>query len=332
MSADHARRDAALWLAARGWPVFPMRPNSKVPDWHGDSRGHPCPRTGPCRNGHRSWEQIATTTPRVVGEFWTTHPCHNIGLATGPAGLLVVDLDIAKPGKPLPADCARIGALHGAQMLSRLAADTGQSIPDTFAVKTPSGGSHLWFTQPAGLPRERQLGSTKGTPHAGLGSLIDTRGWGGCVVAPGSSTPDGVYDVVDDTPPAALPGWLYRRLAERPSMAISAPRQIAADNIDRYVSAALAREAEHVATAKPGSHNHAQWSAALALGRLVGEKTLTYQRALDELMTAAAGHIARTSPDCECTERGVRAAFAWGLDRGARNARRIDPPGGPTAA
>ena len=47
---------AALQAAERGWHVFPLRPGSKRPALHGEQS---CPRTGPCSNGHRKWEQRA---------------------------------------------------------------------------------------------------------------------------------------------------------------------------------------------------------------------------------------------------------------------------------
>jgi hypothetical protein len=269
-----------------------------------------------CRTGHRGWEQRNTTDPTVIDRHWTAHPGHNIGLATGPAGLVVVDLDVAKPGKEVPRDCKRWGAIHGAQMLARLATEAGKSVPDTFTVATPSGGTHLYFRQPAGV----RLGSTKGR----LAGLIDTRGWGGYVVAPGSTTPDGLYEVIADREPVELPAWLVQRLAARPSAAISAPREIAPAKVNAYVDAAIKGEQERVSTAESGEHNRAQWIAGLALGQLIGAGQLDHDTALNKLMRAAEVHIAGT---CECTERGVRAAIEWGLTVGARNPRRLGPNG-----
>ncbi|GGM65759.1 hypothetical protein GCM10012275_40460 [Longimycelium tulufanense] len=314
-----ALRDAALACAARGWPVFPIRPGAKkpAPPLHHADR---CPGTGPCRAGHRGWEQRNTTDPAVIGRHWRAHPDHNIGLPTGPAGLLVVDLDILKPGKALPEDCTRWGATHGAQMLARLATEAGESVPDTFTVRTPSGGTHLYFRQPAG----QRLGSTRGT----LAGLIDTRGWGGYVVAPGSTTRDRAYAVINDRAPVEVPTWLVHRLTVRPSPAVSAPREIAPAKVNAYVNAALTGEQERISTAPSGQHNRAQWIAGLAVGQLIGAGQLDHDTALRELMEAAQVHI--TGP-CGCTERGVRAAIAWGLTVGARNPRRINPQGRRTA-
>jgi hypothetical protein len=79
--------------------------------------------------------------------------------------------------------------------------------------RTRRGGLHLYFTAPPGL----RLGNTLGRSERGLGWLIDTRGRGGYVVAPGSfvDLPDGAgrYEVAYDRPPAPLPDWLTAVLA-----------------------------------------------------------------------------------------------------------------------
>lgn len=317
MSTRNSHLEWALHLADRGWPVFPLRPAAKITTLHGDTTEHPCPRTGMCRDGHQGWEQLATTRADVITAHWTVHPDHNIGLATGPAGLLVVDLDVAKPGKPLPDDCKKWGAIHGAQTLARLAATDRATVPDTWTVTTPSGGTHLYFRQPAGLA----LRSTRGTDRAGLGGLIDTRGWGGYVVVPGSTLPDGAYELVDDREPAELPGWLVHRLSVRASTVISAPRQMAAGAVNGYVRAAIDGEATRVRTAVSGRHNKAQMVAALALGSLVGGGYLAREDALHFLQQAATAHVTGA---CGCTERGVTAVFEWGLTAGARNPRCLD--------
>ncbi|HEX5120467.1 MAG TPA: bifunctional DNA primase/polymerase [Pseudonocardiaceae bacterium] len=311
------RLDWALRLAARGWPVFPVVPAGKQPAWplHSDTPDRPCPRAGRCRAGHQGWEQLATTDPGRITAHWARHDDHNIGLATGPAGLVVLDLDVARPGKHLPEDCVSVGAIHGAQMLGQLANEVGESVPATWTVATPSGGTHLYFLAPTGQEAP-QLHSTRNR----LAGLIDTRAIGGYVVAPGSTTPEGGYEVVDDRAPASLPGWLVQRLADRPSTAISAPRQIAADNINPYVARAIEGETQRVTTAPGGGHNHAQRSAGAALGELVGADVLDYDLAHAQLMQAAAGHITGT---CHCTQRGVSAVFHSALRYGMRNPRRL---------
>lgn len=293
MTTANPRLDWALYLAGRGWPVFPLYPNTKRP-------------------AIRDWEARATTDPDPITTFWTHHPHHNIGLPTGRAGLLVVDLDLAAPDHTGHDDERTRGIICGAQVLARLARDADATVPDTWTVTTPSGGTHLYFQQPA----DRALHNTAGT----LGWLVDTRGHGGYVVAPGSTTPDGAYELISDHEPADLPGWLVQHLTDRPSTAISAPRTIAAANITAWVAAALDGETKRVRMALSGGHNRAQAIASYNLGRLVGGNHLTREHAHRVLSSAVDTHI--TGP-CRCTERGVMRVIEWGLDNGARRPREL---------
>ncbi|MEU9856364.1 bifunctional DNA primase/polymerase, partial [Streptomyces sp. NPDC047974] len=92
MTAAPGTLQAALDAAARGWAVFPLRPGTKRPALHGETR---CPRAGACAGGHVKWEDRATTDPERITRAWTQAP-FNIGLATGPSGLVVIDLDMPK--------------------------------------------------------------------------------------------------------------------------------------------------------------------------------------------------------------------------------------------
>lgn len=49
--------NAALAVARRGWPVFPLRPRGSFPALHGHAE---CPGTGVCADGHLKPEQRAT--------------------------------------------------------------------------------------------------------------------------------------------------------------------------------------------------------------------------------------------------------------------------------
>jgi hypothetical protein len=51
--------------------------------------------------GHAGWEQRATTDPNRIRRAWSTGP-FNVGIATGPAGLVVVDVDTADPTTSRP--------------------------------------------------------------------------------------------------------------------------------------------------------------------------------------------------------------------------------------
>jgi Bifunctional DNA primase/polymerase, N-terminal len=181
----------ALWAASKGWRVFPIRPTAKKPP------------------AVASWETRATADPGQVRRWWRAAP-YNAGIACGPSGLVVVDLDVPKPGEAVPAAWA--GCADGAAVLAALCERHGQSWPDTLTVTTRRGGLHLYFTAPAGV----RLGNTAG----GLGWLIDTRAHGGYVVAPGSivEAADGTgrYEFASYRPAAELPAWLARLITAPP--------------------------------------------------------------------------------------------------------------------
>ena len=167
---------------------------------------HPAP-TRWCRDGHRGWEPRATTDPARIRRAWSTRP-YGVGVACGPSGLLVVDLDRPKPDQEPPAAWAIDGVTDGSDVLAVLAERAGQPFPaDTYTVHTGRGGTHLYFARPAGV----RLGNSAGE-RGGLGWLVDTRGIGGYVVAAGSTVDGRPYTVGADREPAPLP-----ELARRPA-------------------------------------------------------------------------------------------------------------------
>ncbi|WP_318208366.1 bifunctional DNA primase/polymerase [Streptomyces sp. SJL17-1] len=267
----------AVSAAEHGWHVFPLRPNDKRPAGHAESR---CPRTGRCTEGHKTPEQRATTDPDLLAAAWT-HAPYNVGIATGPSGLLVVDLDTLKPTD-------EEGTPDGVALFEALCERAGQAVPLTHRVRTARGGQHLYFTQPDG----QRLGNTAGR----LGKHIDTRGWGGYVVAPGSTTADGAYEVLDSRPPAPLPAWILDALTVRPKpvqavLAAPVPLSVRAS---RYAAAALRNETDNVARAADGTRNATLLAAARALGRLVASGDLTRQDVQEALSRAAAGNATQS--------------------------------------
>ncbi|MFJ7278136.1 bifunctional DNA primase/polymerase [Kitasatospora sp. NPDC098663] len=282
--------NAALNAVERGWYVFPLLPRSKRPALHAVAT---CPRTGPCVNGHQGWEQRATLDPDVVRRTWSHGP-YGIGLATGPSGLAVIDLDTPKPDAAVPPEWARQRVTDGFDVLYALCERNGRPFPsDTYTVVTPSGGRHLYFTAPAGLA----LRNTAGQHGSGLGWLIDTRAGGGYVVAAGSSVADRRYDVVLDTSPAPLPDWIARLLAPAPRPAAPVLRACHRTTGTRpaYVDAALRNETANVSTAPEGTRNWTLTRAARALGRFVANGKLGRTEVENALKGAAeqAGLAAR---------------------------------------
>ncbi|WP_098960247.1 bifunctional DNA primase/polymerase [Pseudonocardia sp. N23] len=284
-------------LAARGWALFPVLPGRKQP-------------------AIRSWEQRASTDPDRIARFFAAHPDHNAGIAAGPSGLLVVDCDTPKPGQT-DTDAGR----DGWDVLHAMAAARG-GLTTTWTVTTPSGGRHLYFRGPVPAAGRPALGNTSKM----LGPMLDTRGAGGQVLAPGSRLPNGGYELVDDTDPALLPGWITWRLSVRqPTSTSTPPVRSSAPVGDRsvYVAAIVRAELARVASAGRGGHNAAVFTAARALGQLVGAGVLDHGAAETDL-TRAAGHIV-TGP-CDCTAGDITASITSGLAHGMRRPRRLPPP------
>jgi hypothetical protein len=296
---------AALAAAARGWHVFPLRPDAKRPAFP-DHAADRCTGTDPwCHNGHTGWEKRATTDPDRIRRAWSTRP-YGIGVACGPSGLLVVDLDQPKPGATPPPDWP--GARSGTDVLALLARRAGRSIPATYTVHTGRGGTHLYFTRPAGA----RLGNSAG----GIGWLVDTRATGGYVVAAGSTVAGRPYTVADDRPPAPLPDWLLTRLTTPVPAPASTPPAV--ERVSAYLRAAVAGEVAHVAAATEGSRNRTLFTAAAVLGQLVTGAGLPAELVTAELEQAAAG-IGLGPAEAAATIRS-------GLRAGARRPRQLGRP------
>jgi hypothetical protein len=285
---------AATALAERGWHVFPCQPGGKRPALRQD------------------WEHRATTDTARIARCWSTGP-YNIGIACGPSGLVVIDLDTPKPGQATPPGGQPGTGIHdGADVLADLCEHARQPWPaETFTVTTPNGGTHLYFTAP---PATR-LRNTAGR----LGWLIDTRADGGYVLGPGSIVNGTPYTVVNPAPPGPLPAWLADRLAADPAPPPEMPGPAFGDGVGGtqatgYALAALRGEVDRVLGAAPGTRNSTLNEAAFALGQLTAAGLLPARLAYDALMRAAAS--AGLPP------REASRTIGSGLASGTRKPRR----------
>ncbi|MYV88863.1 bifunctional DNA primase/polymerase [Streptomyces sp. SID1034] len=289
---------AALAAAERGWPVFPLRPGDKRP------AGHPerdCPGTGRCTEGHRTPEMRATLDADSIRACWDTAP-YNVGIATGPAHLVVVDLDLPKNADDTaPAEWA--GMADGLDVFAALCERAGQPLPtETYTVRTRRGGQHLYFTAPEG----KTLRSTGGS----LGWKVDTRAWGGYVVGAGSLVGTRAYEVIHDAPAAPLPAWLSDLLTTQPAPAPMPLSELSARmrNATAYSTSALRGELEKVLSAREGGRNRSVYFAAYALARLIRTEDLTEATVTSELMSTGQS-IGLSASEC-------RTAIRSGLVRG----------------
>jgi hypothetical protein len=256
---------AALSHARRGWVLVPLRPGTGLPA--------------------RKWGHVTSTPPGAVAAWWPG-PLYNPGIATGPSGLVVVDLDSAEHGGTLPPEWAGSGAAHGSDVLAILADQARQPVPATYQVLTPRLGRHLYFTAPAGQPIRNSAGR--------IGPMIDVRGFGGLAVAAGSVRDGRPYELADDRDPIPLPRWLAE-LADRrdpPPAGRTVPANVTVTR-DSYAAAALRNEIATLLSTGRGQRNDQLNRAAFSLGTLVG-----------------AGYLAED----EVTTALIRAAEATGLD------------------
>ncbi len=154
------------------WDVFPLAPGKKTPI---------------TENGFKDATSDVTT---ALARF--NHGRLNIGIATGPSKLVVVDGD----GEAGNAWLANAHDTYG--------------IPPTFTVRTRAGGFHYYFKAPEGIKIKCSAGR--------IAPGIDIRAEGGYVVGPTSwvdadkKGPAGWYRVIDDSPVAPLPEWLFHLL------------------------------------------------------------------------------------------------------------------------
>lgn len=286
--ARSALLPAALDAAARGWPVHPLVPDGKRPALHGERA---CTGRGHCAGGHVKWEQRATTDRARIECCWAV-AAFNVGIATGPAGLVVVDLDMpkTKDSSDTPS---------GVTTFQALCERAGQPVPATRTVRTARGGQHLYFLAPDGI----RLHNTQNL----LGPNIDTRAWGGNVVAPGSITPDGIYEVILDAPVAELPAWLLTALTPAPA---PAPVRLAPPRFgNRLANAVLERETAAVANSQEGGRNTQLLTSARAVGRFVAWGDLPRQ-AVEEAFQGAGEAAGLEPPECRAT---IRSALDWSI-------------------
>jgi hypothetical protein len=250
--------DAAVAAARRGWAVFPCRPGDKRP-------------------AVPEWQRKACTDPDRVARYWPG-PTHNIGIATGPSHLVVLDLDTHGH---LPDDWRQLAGIHdGKDVLAQLCAWARQPWPSTHTVATPSGGWHLYFAAPEG--------STIRNSASQLGPLVDVRAIGGYVLGAGSVVDGKQYEVLDaEEDPGPLPTWIARLLsgactATNSRGTVSITAVIAGNAPGRFRG--LVRTVE---TAPVGQRNDALFWAASRAQELVAAGKVTAADAAGSLLSAA---------------------------------------------
>ena len=173
MSDTSGNLKTALENAARGWPVFPCRPDKSPYTAHGF--------------------KDASTDETVIRAWWRRFPDALVGIDTGGAGLVVVDVDV-KNNAP------------GLENWAQIADELGAEILETTMTRTQSGGLHYYY---------RCNGHSIASSAAKLALGIDIRAQGGYVIA---------YDFVSGPERLRdLPDSLAARLAPKEHQKSAAP-------------------------------------------------------------------------------------------------------------
>lgn len=150
----------------------------------------------------------ATNDQAQIDRWWKSWPGANVGVACGPSGIVVIDIDPRHDGDESLRDLIE-----------------GKDWPDTPTVLTGGGGVHYYFKAPPDVVIRNSSSL--------LGPGIDVRGEGGYVVAPPSWHESGrQYEwetglAPGDIKAAYLPDWLSQLLTT-PGSRGSAPTAIGA--------------------------------------------------------------------------------------------------------
>jgi hypothetical protein len=247
---------ASLALAARGWPVFPLRdggtPDAKKP-----------------RKGSRGYMD-ATTEPETIKSMFAHYPNANIGVATGEeSGFFVLDVDPRNGGD---------------ESLQALEAEYGP-LPHTVRQNTGNGGEHIFFKCPKGITFKNQAGK--------LGPGLDIKTDGGYIVVEPSIHPNGrpyAFDVChhpEEVEIAEAPQWLLNLLTQKkpkkPSFVVDSYHCKRTSGLGRTV---LASEVEKIKNAPIGEQEVTLNNASLNIGGLVKDGHIKYNEAHEALVDA----------------------------------------------
>jgi hypothetical protein len=267
----------ALAYAAAGVPVVPL--------FESDGDGRCTCRSARCKRPGKHPRNpdgltAATTDTATIAAWWRRWPCASVGGLTG----VVFDVCDVDGPDGIAAVRGLLGADHGRAPL----------------IRTGSGGWHLLFT-PTGLGnRVRFLPG------------VDWRGRAGYVVLPPSLHASGNrYELTRPGPLSPVPAGLLQALTPPAVTRRSVMPQPARRT--GYGPAALAREAETVATTPKGERNDVLNKAAFSLGQLVASGHLTEAEVTERLLDAALA--------AGLSEREAIHTIASGLRGGLRRPR-----------
>ena len=245
---------AALWYAsALCWPVFPVGADKR-------------PLT---RHGFKD----ASLDPRQIVAWWRRWPDALVATPTGDrTGAVVIDVD-----------CKREG-VDGFKSLEA----AGVVLPETWLVRSRSGGAHFYFQAPRWPEAPLRSGANIRFFGRELPG-VDLRASAGYIILPGGR--DGYRwsrlrpgRSILAAMPARLVEGLRWREPERAAAPVVALRPAASGAFERVLDDAC----RAIATAAPGARQETLSARAWQAGKLAGEGKTDAARALEAVLAAAA--------------------------------------------
>lgn len=226
-----SRLDAALGYAARGWPVFPIVANDKIPA---------------TPQGFKN----ATTKAEAIRVWFANYPDANLGLRTGgESNVFVLDVDPRHGGDK---SFAALVAQHG-------------PLPNTVSCTTPSGGTHYYFVYGTTKVRNRQS-FLPGLDVRGQGGYVVLPP----SVRDGLSYEWIEGCAPDQLPIAEAPSWLLDMIVAKPNKPKAKPPKAPRTTADALLKRAI-KYLDACSGAEEGRRNAAAFSIAGNLRALVGK-------------------------------------------------------------
>ncbi|MFE5717837.1 bifunctional DNA primase/polymerase [Streptomyces erythrochromogenes] len=340
----------ARWCASNGWPVHPLAAGRKTPAANCGNcstpghthKGCACIAAGRWCHGFHA----ATLDYSRIDQWWGHNPALGVGVACGPADLVVIDIDAHHaevpsrdrilPGIEIAEHIDLTGLATGYHSLAVLAALRGENSPaqdtSTLRVRTPSGGTHVWYRATDGRRWQCSTGSGK----RALAWQVDIRAHGGYIIAPGTTTSAGTYTPIGTArKPAPLPPWLaqeLQRTGHLPAAHIPAPRPVpprarqavlaaggGQEKMSRLLTALLADVAACAHSSEGTGFTEKLNRAAYTLGGLVAAGYLSDEAAEQALRdTAEAARPGQTQRSGQIIRSGMTAGAQRPLHLGGR--------------
>ena len=272
---QNSLKAAALAHAKNGFYVIPLVENSKRPLIS-------------------DWQNRATTNPLQIDSWWTEHPNANIGIACEVSNLIVIDLDTSKGAVPSsPWD--QLGVKNGEDVFREICKKAGDAqLFETYSVKTPSGGKHLYFY-------DQNIAIKQGAEVNGWWR-VDTRSKGGYIVAEGSRLINSLSGVTDQyqsigSHPVVLnfPAWLRDELSPKAIKEnFVASSSIPASSVSsnpifsrEFAEQVLSERCTLIRNTPEGRRNQSLIKHATYIGKIIGTGSLDEKFASESLLEAA---------------------------------------------